>query len=519
MKQFKPHLARALWIAPQLATAVVGALVATRLPLWLAELWLIGGEPWREARADGVVTHGLFAAALAALAMLVGLLGCAAGAFRTAPTLRAFRASNLVSLGILALFMYGAFTVVAAAQARFDGALANPDPGFLATYDATYWPASLLGLALLAAWVWSLKAATIGLYTGQTPEGPALGDRIIEDIRVFGRDPRYRGSWLSSAFIHVFILFILPWLMSLRGCVDPYYIPEGSGNPVVMLVQAVKPQKKKPREYILRPDSPISFDVPDLDDTEIEKEILKETEREYEAQVARVGKLGQGGGDEGGWPEGMGRHPVRFVRLEYRGREWDDGMGTEGADRAFLDRFEEVTGFEAARSSESVRMTQLDDFPKGFAPPFVYFTGDDSINVSRNEIKVLREYLLDGGMLFADAGHRSWDRSFRAFIRQVMPDKRLVDISEDDPIFRYPYNFPDGAPPVWAHGGRKCLGIKHDGRWIVFYHPGDLNDAWKGENVSGLEPHQTEGAFEMGLNIIYYAFTNYLEETKKYRKR
>jgi len=26
------------------------------------------------------------------------------------------------------------------------------------------------------------------------------------------------------------------------------------------------------------------------------------------------------------------------------------------------------------------------------------------------------------------------------------------------------------------------------------------------------------GAFQMGINIVYYAFTNYLELTRKYRK-
>ena len=54
-------------------------------------------------------------------------------------------------------------------------------------------------------------------------------------------------------------------------------------------------------------------------------------------------------------------------------------------------------------------------------------------------------------------------------------------------------------------------------RWVVFYHPGDINDAWKTGN-SGLDPDTADGAFRMGVNIIYYAFTHYLEDTRKYRK-
>lgn len=518
MTDSKHHLGRVLMAVPLILLAAGGLWIASRLGLWLWSV-AIGGPTFAEARATGVFSHGVVSGGIAALAGLVAGVGAVAAMIRTRLTLHVHRAINLVGLALLLVFLFTVFTVVAEADARYDGPLASPQPGLLGSYFWTYWLASLLAVGLLVSWVVSMRAHIIGVYTGLTPDRPALGDRIIEDIRIFGHDPQYRGSWMGSVFVHVFILFILPWLLSLRGCVDNYYIPEGSGNPVVMLVQAVKPKKKVKREYILRPESAISFEIPDLDDTEIEKEILKETEREYTAVAARVGAIGVGGGTEGGWPEGMGREPVRFVRLEYRGSEWDDGMGSEGADRAFLDRFEDVTGFKTARSSEAIRIHQLDNFDKGFAPPFVYMTGDRDIGgVSSGERQVLREYLLDGGMLFADAGGRRWDREFRGFIKSVLPDKGLKVIADDDPIFRYPYQFPDGAPPVWAHGGRRALGMKHKGRWIVFYHPGDINDAWKGTQISGLSRHETQGAFEMGLNIIYYAFTHYLEETRRYRK-
>jgi len=61
------------------------------------------------------------------------------------------------------------------------------------------------------------------------------------------------------------------------------------------------------------------------------------------------------------------------------------------------------------------------------------------------------------------------------------------------------------------------MGMKHKGRWIIFYHPGDLNDAWK-TGHSGLRPELAKAAYQLGVNLIYYAFTHYLEETRKYRK-
>jgi hypothetical protein len=52
----------------------------------------------------------------------------------------------------------------------------------------------------------------------------------------------------------------------------------------------------------------------------------------------------------------------------------------------------------------------------------------------------------------------------------------------------------------------------------VFYHPGDVNDAWK-TGHSGMDPEIADRAFQMGINVMYYSITKYLQLTKKYRKR
>jgi hypothetical protein len=55
------------------------------------------------------------------------------------------------------------------------------------------------------------------------------------------------------------------------------------------------------------------------------------------------------------------------------------------------------------------------------------------------------------------------------------------------------------------------MGIKHNSRWIVFYHQGDINDAWKAGG-SGASEEIREQAFKMGINVINYAFTQYLSQ-------
>ena len=66
-------------------------------------------------------------------------------------------------------------------------------------------------------------------------------------------------------------------------------------------------------------------------------------------------------------------------------------------------------------------------YPKDGFPPFVYMTGNGHMGrVSSNDIKILREYCLKGGMLIGDAGSRQFHDSFVHFMRQVFPDTVLT---------------------------------------------------------------------------------------------
>jgi len=93
----------------------------------------------------------------------------------------------------------------------------------------------------------------------------------------------------------------------------------------------------------------------------------------------------------------------------------------------------------------------------------------------------------------------------------------LMTIPDDDILFQLPFSFVNGPPPLWHHGGVNSMGVKHNGRWVVFYHPGDVNDAWK-VNRSGMREDLADGAMEIGVNVVYYSFSHYLELTRKYRR-
>lgn len=428
-------------------------------------------------------------------------------------TLKLVRSACVVAYVVAGLSLYGLSRVIGLLYGN------ELTPGKVAAFN---WfvelaaPYALLALAALFVHIHSWRRVQINLYTGEDLEGPAAGDRALEALRTHGHDPQYRRSVYSSFFLHALFILIIPWLLQWLGCVEDYRVPKGRGQPAVAMVKMVK-QKQKKKKLILNPQSAIIFNQPDIE--ELLREVEQETELTYKANPnAKAGRMGAGDGQEGGWPDGMENAEVRFIRLRYRGSDWDDGMDARSrADMNFLDEFHKLTGFKIRNHSEAHRIHLLRKYRPGYAPPFVYMTGNGDIHVNDNEVKILRNYLMDGGMLFADCGGPAWHSSFERLADRLFPAKDLTVISDDDPLFQMPYQFPNGAPPLWHHGGMRALGMKYKGRWCVFYHPGDINDAWKNGH-SGISERQAQRAFQMGINIIYYAFTNYLELTREYRK-
>jgi len=301
--------------------------------------------------------------------------------------------------------------------------------------------------------------------------------------------------------------------MVMRGCGwgKDYEIPKGSGKPVITQVQVKRIKKEKPEKLLLNMDSPIIWERPKLKDIKILEEIRQETAETYQANK-NIGKLGDGGGDTGGWPHGMANARVRFIRLKYdgSGNTWNVNMGY-GYDYNMLLEFNRITGFKIADNTEHKEISRLARFRKGKAPPFVYMTGRGGISLSSKEITTIRNYcLVEGGMIVADSAGGHFDRSFRSICKRLFPGKQLVDVPDDDPLYREPYLFPNGAPPLWHHNNNyRPQGIKHEGTWVVYYHSGDMGDAWR-TGHSGSSKAVTDRAYKLGINIMYYTFTRYL---------
>lgn len=451
------------------------------------------------------------------------LVASFAGLIRKGFALSWVRKAYGVAYALFGIYAYAVMNLTARIESSeleaLGGANIHPVQVFYWRYDFLWIPACA---ALFVAWlhVVSWRAGTIGVYTGISDDVPGPGDKVLENIRTHGRDPAFRKSTLGSVWTHLFLIVILPWLLRAGGCVDPYRPPWGGGKPQVTTVQVVKKKPKKKKKFVLNPNSKIILRAPELDDSDLQEQVEEQSRVTYVTDPNAVfGQLGDGDAKVPGWQDGFKDGIVRFIRLEYRGEEWDDGMDeASAADRNFLKAFRKMSGgMKTAVKSESHPVRLLNKYPKGQAPPFVYMTGSGNIHVSESDVKVLRDFLREGSLLFADAGSGHWDRNFRSLVRRVFPGHPLIPIPDDDPIFQIPFAFANGAPPFWHHGGNRAMGVKLKNRWAIFYHPGDVNDAWK-TGHSGMDPELARKAHEVGVNVVYYSFMRYFEETRKYRK-
>ena len=516
---------------------LTGALTVGAQPwVWVFAAWQLVGHPAQEwtqlLNQEGMLYDLVLKAGIGVLFGIVLVLSALAALLGRGPL-----AHRLLSLGIWTSYatqvlIFLTIRGIIAGFVEMELARSEESAPHAATMQvfqqtlAAVWP-QLIILALQIAWhVGCLRARAFDAFGRDWTGVQAPGDRLLESIRSGGPDQGYRSSFYSSVGLHIGLVIF--FMINLRGCLDRYLVPEGSGNPAVAQVVATKVTKKK-EVMILAEDSPIIFATPEITDSQVVEEIQKESEREYETTAAGTpGAMGAGGGTEGGWPDGMPGGKLRWIQLQYGAKGWEDGLNKttpvgapDNAVRNFLNELRKLDGikFDIATNGEPKSVTDVTmGFEKGYAPPFVYMTGTKGFRLSDRDITRLRDFTLDGSMLFADAGSMEWDRSFRSMMRRMFPGKQLVKIGDDDIIFQAPYAFRDGIDPLFAHGGSDAMGIKHKGRWAVFYHPGDINDCWKDGNTR-IAKAVRENAFQTGVNLIYYSVTRYLEETRKYRKK
>lgn len=150
------------------------------------------------------------------------------------------------------------------------------------------------------------------------------------------------------------------------------------------------------------------------------------------------------------------------------------------------------------------------DSPDIFRYPFLHMTGHGNVLFSEQEAANLRTYLLSGGFLHIDDNYGMAVYLLEE-LPKIFPDKQLQEIGADHPIFREPFEFPEGLPKIHEHDGKRpqAFGYFHQGRLVLLFTvEADLGDGWEEPEVHNDPEEVRQKALQMGANIVNYAFKN-----------
>ena len=103
------------------------------------------------------------------------------------------------------------------------------------------------------------------------------------------------------------------------------------------------------------------------------------------------------------------------------------------------------------------------------------------------------------------------DPFVRAEIKKVFPEKKLIELPTEHPIFHAKYKFKNGLPKIHEHDAKEsqAFGIIHNGRLVCLYtYESDLGDGWEDKEVHNNSEETREKALKMGANILEYVFKN-----------
>ena len=165
--------------------------------------------------------------------------------------------------------------------------------------------------------------------------------------------------------------------------------------------------------------------------------------------------------------------------------------------------------------------------------PFLYIVEPGRLVFQDDEIESLRRYLLRGGFLMVDDfwGDDQWI-NFHEQIKRVFPDREVVDLEIDHPIFHCVFDLKEkpqvpsighalrgqdeGVTWEWDKGPSarvphfRALFDDKGRMMVIMCHNTDLGDGWEreGESEWYFREFAEKKAYPMAINIIFYAMTH-----------
>ncbi len=132
--------------------------------------------------------------------------------------------------------------------------------------------------------------------------------------------------------------------------------------------------------------------------------------------------------------------------------------------------------------------------------PIVFFNGHKVPEFNAIAKQNLREFIEQGGFIFADAccSNPDFDAGFKALMKEIFPEEqfKLRPLPEDHPIWRAKHLLSPEVYDLW--------GIEHGCRTVVIYSRLDLSCYWNQYEANPVHPGVIK-AVKIGQNVVDYA--------------
>ena len=210
-----------------------------------------------------------------------------------------------------------------------------------------------------------------------------------------------------------------------------------------------------------------------------------------------------------------GLAPVLINKLEYTSaaplKEGDEPWNRHRDDVRNLTEF--ITGLPGWPKLVTWQTLNLKTVVEGggltdlLTSPIQFMNGDQAPQLTDAEVELLKEYVLNGGFIFAEAActKTEFDRGFRELIQRMYPNgehpfKRL---GADHPVFRSEHLLDPDTVELW--------GVDVGCRTSIIYSPHDIACLWDKWNI--VDPPKRSKTMKLainkatrvGVNIVAYA--------------
>lgn len=218
-------------------------------------------------------------------------------------------------------------------------------------------------------------------------------------------------------------------------------------------------------------------------------------------------------------------YPSRAGRGFFGGGDWRRGGTSWTVDYPRGDRTlaQLLRRFTRADVRSVEQAINLDDDDGAFYFPFMMVGLAGYWELTDAQVAKLREYLLRGGFLYCDSffGSYSWV-GFQEGLNRVFPDRPIIDLPADHPVFNIVYQIPngpdvqipnmyalprgyldDGAVPHW-----RAILDDEDRVMVLIGFNNDVPDSWQWADDVRYPAEAANLGLRLGVNFAVYAMTH-----------